>query len=63
MNQSGELSVDAIDSMLAEAKKPHKSEPKGTMRFRKYFPPDYSLKQIETVIVELLKEWKEGKTI
>jgi ParB family chromosome partitioning protein len=58
LKQSGELTVDMIDSILAEAKKPPKDEPKGAMRFRKYFPPEYSQKQMETVIVELLTDWK-----
>jgi ParB family chromosome partitioning protein len=63
MTQSGELTVELIDKILAEAKKPPKSEPKGAMRFRKYFPPDYSQKQMETVIIELLTNWKAGATI
>jgi ParB family chromosome partitioning protein len=62
MKQSGDLTVDIIDSVLAEAKKPPQSEPKGAMRFRKYFPPEYSQKQMETVIIELLTAWKAGAT-
>ena len=58
MKQSGELSVDMIDAMLAEAKKPPKGEPAGSTRFREYFPPGYSQKQIDAVIVELLNDWK-----
>jgi ParB family chromosome partitioning protein len=60
MKESGDLTNEAIDAIFAEAKKPPKSEPKGTLRFRKYFPPDYSQKQMDTVIVELLIEWKAG---
>ena len=63
LKQSGELTIDVIDAILAEAKKPPKSEPKGAMRFRKYFPPDYSQKQMEAVIIELLTNWKEGVAI
>jgi hypothetical protein len=33
------------------------------MRFRKFFPPDYSQKQIEAVIVELLMEWNKEKAV
>ena len=58
LKESGELTIQVIDRVLSEEKKPPKSEPAGSMRFRKYFPPDYSKKQIETVIVELLTEWK-----
>jgi ParB family chromosome partitioning protein len=62
MKQSGELTAPAIDSILAEAKKPAKGEPTGSVRFRKYFPPEYSPKQIEAVIVRLLRDWRAAQT-
>jgi ParB family chromosome partitioning protein len=62
LKQEGTLTAEAIDGVLAEEKKPPKSEPTGSMRFRRYFPPDYSSKQIETVIISLLKEWKSVQT-
>jgi ParB family chromosome partitioning protein len=58
LKQSGKLTIVMIDKILAEEKRPPKGEPTGTMRFRKYFPPDYSRKQIETVITELLRSWQ-----
>jgi ParB family chromosome partitioning protein len=58
LKQAGTLTLDAIEKILAEEKKPPQGEPTGSMRFRKYFPPEYSKKQIETVIFGLLKEWK-----
>jgi len=58
MKQAGTLTIEAIEKMFSEAKKPPKSEPTGSMRFRKYFPPEYSPKQIDEVIVELLTDWK-----
>jgi len=58
MNKAGTLTVEAIYKMLSEAKKPPKGTPTSSMRFRKYFPPDYSQKQMDTVIVELLTDWK-----
>jgi ParB family chromosome partitioning protein len=58
MKQDGTLTAEIIDSILAEEKKPPQSAERGSARFRRYFPPDYSMKQIETVIVGLLKEWK-----
>jgi hypothetical protein len=63
LKQAGELTVDMIDRILAEEKKPPKSEPTGAMRFRQYFPPEYSQKQIEAEIIKLLKERKEGAAI
>jgi len=58
MNQDGALTSEAIDSVLAEEKKPNEGKPKGSLRFRKFFPPDYSPNQIEAVIIELLRDWK-----
>jgi len=58
LKQDGKLTPEAIDSMLSEEKKPPKSEPTGSARFSKYFPPDYSPKQMETVIIELLTDWQ-----
>jgi ParB family chromosome partitioning protein len=58
MKQSGELTSDAIDTVLAEHKKGEKPN-KEINRFSKYFPSDYTPRQMETVIVELLAEWKE----
>ena len=59
--KAGELTLGQIDAILAESKKSPKDEPTGTMRFRQYFPPDYSQKQMETVISALLKEWKAAQ--
>ena len=56
MKQTGKLTVKAIDKILAEEKKPQRGEPIGTMRFRRFFPPEYSQKQIEEFIMKLLKE-------
>ena len=58
MKKAGTLTIEAIDKMLSEAKKPPKGEQTGSLRFRKYFPPDYSQKQMDAVIIDLLKEWK-----
>ena len=58
LKKDGKLTNDIIDSIISEAKTPPKNEPSGSLRFRKYFPPDYSQKQIDKVIVELLTEWK-----
>jgi ParB family chromosome partitioning protein len=63
LKQAGTLTAEKIDRMLAENKKPPKSEPTGSMRFRKYFPPDYSQKQMEAIIIELLTKWKAGAAV
>ena len=58
MKQAGTLTSDKIDRLLSETKKPPKGESSNSMRFRKYFPPDYSQEQIDDVIIRLLKSWK-----
>jgi ParB family chromosome partitioning protein len=58
ISKNGKLTVDAIDKILIEAKKPPKGVPSGSLRFRKYFPPEYTQKQMDTVIIELLTDWK-----
>ena len=63
LKESGELTADVIDRILSEDKKPPKGEPAGVLRFRKYFPHDYSAKQIETEIIELLKERRSGVAV
>jgi ParB family chromosome partitioning protein len=58
LKQDGSLTTDAINEILSKSKEPSKSEPSSPIRYRKYFPPDYSQKQIDTVIIELLTDWK-----
>ena len=60
LSQAGEFNAELIDAMLSETKKPPKSEPAGSVRFRQYFPPDYTKKQMDEVIIGLLKSWKAG---
>jgi ParB family chromosome partitioning protein len=55
LKKAGELTTDQIDGILSEIKKPPKSEANDFSRFRKYFPPEYSQKQMEADIVGLLK--------
>jgi len=58
MKQKGSLTTDSIRAMLSETKKLSKDEQLVSKRFQKYFPPDYSQKQMDAVIIELLAEWK-----
>ena len=61
LKQDGKLTFDIITSVLSETKKPQKNEPSGSMRFRKYFPPEYSQKQMDAVIRELLADWQKAR--
>ena len=58
LKQAGKLILDDIGAILSEEKKPPKGEPTGSLRFRKYFPSDYSQKQMDKVIIGLLIDWK-----
>jgi ParB family chromosome partitioning protein len=60
LKQNGKLTDDMIDRVLSKVKKPPKNEPSGSSRFRKYLPDDFSQKQINDVIIKLLKDWKAG---
>jgi len=61
MKKAEGLTADAIDAVFAESKRQPKSEPASPSQFRKYFPPDYTQRQIEAVIIELLTDWKRKK--
>ena len=56
--QAGELTVEMIGYIISENNKPPKGEPAGSMRFRKFFPPQYSQKDMDNVITSLLKTWQ-----
>jgi ParB family chromosome partitioning protein len=71
MKQGGTLTVDVIDSTLAEEKSnagtprtpaPQDKEAATIVKFRSFFPDGYSPKQIETVIIGLLRDWKTAQS-
>lgn len=57
LKQSGGLTIDIIYAILSESKRPPKGEATGSARYRRYFPPEYSPKQIDEVIINLLSKW------
>jgi ParB family chromosome partitioning protein len=63
LSQDGSLTAGLIDGIIEEEKKPPKDKPTGGARFRRFFPLDYSPKQIDEVIVELLTDWKARATV
>ena len=58
LKKDGRLTTEIIDSILAEPKESPVGETVTRLKYRRYFPPDYSPKQVEAVIVELLTDWK-----
>jgi ParB family chromosome partitioning protein len=63
LSQEGGLTPGKIESIISEDKAAPKKQPPASMRFRQYFPPEYSPKQMEAVIVSLLKQWKAGVAV
>jgi len=63
MKQAGTLTIDIIDRTLSEIKQTSKNEMMGALYFKKYFPNNYSLKQMESVIVELLTAWQNSELV
>jgi len=62
-SQSGELTPEMIDSILAEGKKePVKLTLTGS-RLKQYFPQDYTPKQMEKVIMGLLESWHKKQAV
>jgi ParB family chromosome partitioning protein len=75
MKEAGTLSPEVIDEVLSEVKESPVSEVKEspvsevkespvseakiTLHCRKFFPPEYSPKQVEEVIIALLKDWRK----
>jgi len=63
MKQNGSLTIDSIRAMLSETKKTPKGEPSVSKRFQKFFPADYSQKQMDSVIIELLTDWQSKAAV
>jgi ParB family chromosome partitioning protein len=61
MKQAGTLTGEIIREVLSEAKVSPVSEGKITLHYRKYFPPEYSPKQVEEVIIALLTDWQKAQ--
>jgi ParB family chromosome partitioning protein len=62
LKQDGKLTFDMIDRILSEVKKTPVDESESTLKYRKYFPSEFTHKQMDQVIVKLLKNWKAGLT-
>jgi ParB family chromosome partitioning protein len=63
LKQEGKLTPGLIDEVLSEAKKSPTSETKITLHYRKFFPPEYSPKMVEEVIIGLLRTWKSEQGV
>jgi len=60
LKKSGKLTVELIDTILSEIKKPATNEPKFFEQYRQFFPLDYSTMQMDNVIISLLTSWSNA---
>jgi ParB family chromosome partitioning protein len=60
LKQSGELTVEKISEILSTSKKPstENDSDREIKRFRKYFPKNFTVQQIDEIISNLLVEWQ-----
>jgi len=62
LSQANKLSEDDIDKIIAEIKKPPTIKLTGADKYRNYFPDNYSDKQMDKVIITLLRNWQKNQT-
>ena len=58
MSQNGKLTDALIDKVLSEIKKPSTDKSNDIDKYRHFFPPSYSSKQIDKIITSLLRNWQ-----
>ena len=61
LKQTGELTAEKINAILSKIKRQSKTN-SGIDQYRIFFPDDYTLEEIDDVIVELLKGWHFKRT-
>jgi ParB family chromosome partitioning protein len=61
LTQAGTLTEELIDEVLAETKASPVAETTMRIHYRQYFPPEYSPKQVEKVIIGLLRDWQTAR--
>lgn len=61
-SEQGRLSIDTIFAVLSEEKPNQKEQVKFmTEDIRKYFPKNYSNKDMQDTIIKLLEKWKRNR--
>ncbi|MDR0935276.1 MAG: ParB N-terminal domain-containing protein [Oscillospiraceae bacterium] len=61
LKQSGKLTEEVIGNVLAETKESPLSENIIRLKYRKFFPAEYSPKQVENTIIALLRDWQKAQ--
>jgi len=62
LSQDSRLNDDDIDNIIAEIKKPPTTKTTSTDKYRNFFPDNYSDKQIDKIIIALLKNWQRSQS-
>ena len=63
LKQEDKLTEESINMILSETKPKVSHHDKIANRFRKYFPADYSVRQMNNIIAELLKTWQTEQAV
>ena len=61
LKKDGKLTPMIIDNILAESKDSPVGEETTRLKYRRYFPPDYSPKQVEALIIKLIQAWHKSQ--
>jgi len=61
LSQEGKLTLEKTDKILSEIKKAPLDKSTETDKYRQFFPPNYSSKQIDKIITTLLRNWQSEK--
>ena len=62
LKQNGTITEETVSTILGEFTPKTSHHDKISSRFRKYFPADYSVRQMNDIIAGLLKTWQETQT-
>lgn len=61
LSEEGKLDANAMEVLLREDKSLARKVTLKNDRLQKYFPPSYTPKQMEEVIIRLLEQWQRRK--
>jgi ParB family chromosome partitioning protein len=61
LSRSGELNADKIEEIMSEEKKEPLRVTFTGEKLKKYFPENYTTRQIETTIIQLLEQWQKSQ--
>jgi ParB family chromosome partitioning protein len=63
LSRDGKLTSEIIENIISESKKSPVGESTVRLKYRRYFPPEYSQKQVEGGIIGRLVKWRARVTV